>query len=217
MKTSLLDYLLATLALSLVLAGSGGAVWGLSTLSSGLFGDYHVFVDLGLALLCFGVLAALVIRALLWWRPIRPGTYSMDSPTFVHWKLITVLSHFGQTALIPLTPIFFRPLVSMLYGARLGSGVAIGGILEAPFFIKVGAGSAIGNASLVTGNFTQGKELICGTVKIGAGVTVGVNSVVFPNTVIGDNVTLVGGSYVMPGTKIPAGETWRGNPARKWL
>ncbi len=217
MKTNLLDYLLSTLVLTLVLAGSGGVIWGFSSMSVKLFGDYHVLVDLGLGLLCFGVLSALVIRALLWWKPITPGTYSMDSPMFVHWKLITVLSHFGYAALRPLTPIFFRPLVSMLYGAQLGSGVALGGILDAPFLISVGAGSAIGAASLITGNYTSGGELMCGTVKIGAGVTIGVNSVVFPNTEIGDNATLVGGSYVMPGTKIPAGETWRGNPARKWL
>jgi acetyltransferase-like isoleucine patch superfamily enzyme len=46
---------------------------------------------------------------------------------------------------------------------------------------------------------------------------VGVHSVVLPGTEIGDNATLLNGSYVVPGSKIPAGETWRGNPARKWL
>jgi carbonic anhydrase/acetyltransferase-like protein (isoleucine patch superfamily) len=41
--------------------------------------------------------------------------------------------------------------------------------------------------------------------------------VVFPNTEIGAGAVVAGGSFVMPGTRIPAGESWRGNPARKWV
>jgi carbonic anhydrase/acetyltransferase-like protein (isoleucine patch superfamily) len=33
---------------------------------------------------------------------------------------------------------------------------------------------------------------------------------------VGDNAKVIGGSMVIPGSKIPAGEIWRGNPARKW-
>ena len=127
MKTSLADYLLSTLALSVLLAASIWPVWFFSTWSSDWFGDYHVLVDLALVLLFYGVLSALAIRVLLRLHPMQPGTYSMDSPTFTWWKLITVLYHFGQSALKPLTPIFLTPLVAMLYGAKVGSGVALGG------------------------------------------------------------------------------------------
>ena len=33
---------------------------------------------------------------------------------------------------------------------------------------------------------------------------------------IGEGAVVMGGAHVMPNTRIPAGETWRGNPARKW-
>ena len=217
MKTSVLDYLLSTLALSALLAASIAPVWALTALTRWLSGDYHVLLDLALVLLFFGILAACLIRALLWLRPMAPGSYSMDSTEFVLWKLITVVYHFGQAALKPLVPIFLKPLVATLYGAQVGKDVALGGILDAPFVISIGERATIGAFSLVSGNFTTGDKLIFGPIKIGIGATVGVNAVVYPNTEIGDGAVLLGGSYLMPGTKIPAGETWRGNPARKWM
>jgi len=45
---------------------------------------------------------------------------------------------------------------------------------------------------------------------------VGANSIVLPGTELGEGAQLLGGSIVVAGTRIPAGETWRGNPARKW-
>ena len=217
MKTSLADYLLSAIAIALILVGSIGPVWALSFWSKNVFGDYHVLVDFAVGLVLYGVISALVMRLLLWLRPIRPGTYAMESRTFAHWKLITVIYHFGQAALRPLTPVFFKPLVSTLYGARLGKGVALGGTIDAPFLVTVGNEAIIGANSLVMANYTLGDSLVCGQVRIGDGVTIGVNAVVFPDVEIGDRATLIGGSYVMPGTRIPPGETWRGNPARKWI
>jgi carbonic anhydrase/acetyltransferase-like protein (isoleucine patch superfamily) len=43
------------------------------------------------------------------------------------------------------------------------------------------------------------------------------NAVVLPDVEIGDNAVVEIGSVVMPGTRIPPGERWRGNPARKWM
>lgn len=217
MKTNSFDYLLSTLALSLLLAASIWPVWVLSSISVYWFDDYHVLVELALVLLVYGILSALAIRVLLRLHPMRPGTYSMDSPTFTWWKLITVIYHFGQAALKPLTPIFLKPLVAVLFGARIGSDNALGGIIDAPFLVSIGDQVTVGAFALVSGNFTTRESLILGTVTIGAGATIGVNAVVFPNTEIGENAVLLGGSYLMPGARIPAGETWRGNPARKWM
>lgn len=217
MKTSIADYLFSSLALCFLLMVSLLPVWRFSSLSIHWFGDYHVLVNLALFLLLYGIFSALLIRLFLRLRPLPPGTHSMDSSIFTWWKLITVIYHFGQSALTPLTPIFLKPLVAMLYGAQIGKDVALGGVIDAPFLIVVGERATIGAFALVSGNFTTRESLIIGTVKIGAGATVGVNAVVFPNTEMGENSVLLGGSYLMPGAKVPAGETWRGNPARKWL
>ena len=91
----------------------------------------------------------------------------------------------------------------------MGADVALGGTIDDPYMVTIGAGAVLGNASLVSGNMVYGGKFVCGAVNIGAGATIGVNSVILPGTEVGENVTLLGGSYVMPGTKIPAGETWR--------
>ncbi len=217
MKTSYLDFLLCGGAIGAILAGCFALIALLRPLSSALFAEYHVIVDLMLALLCYGLLSALLVRVLLKIWPMEPGEYSMDSSVFTYWKLLTIVYRLGQGALNPFTPVFVKPLVEILFGARVGADVALGGTIDDPYMVSIGAGAVLGNATLVAGNMVYGGKFVCGAVNIGAGATIGVNSVILPGTEVGANVTLLGGSYVMPGTKIPAGETWRGNPARKWM
>lgn len=217
MKTSYLDFLLCGGAISAIVAGTLGLIVALTPLTRVLALEYHVVVDLLLALLFYGLLSALLVRALLKFRPLEAGEYAMDSAVFTYWKLLTIVYRLGQGALLPFTPVFVRPLIAALFGARVGANVALGGTIDDPYMVEIGAGAVLGNASLVSGNMLHGGKFTCGPVKIGAGATVGVNSVVLPNTEVGDNSTLLGGSYVLPGSTIPSGETWRGNPARKWL
>lgn len=217
MKASYLDFLFCGGAIGLILAGSLGLIAFLLPLSEALASEYHVIVDLMLALLFYGLLSALVVRLLLRFRPMGPGEFTMDSPVFTYWKLLTVIYRLGQGALLPFTSVFTKPLIEILFGARIGANVALGGTIDDPYMVTIGEGVILGHASLVSGNMIHGGILTCGPVKIGAGSTVGVNSVILPGTELGENVTVMGGAYVMPGTKIPAGETWRGNPARKWM
>lgn len=212
-----MDYVLSGVVIALMLAISllGVGVW--VPLSRQLFADYHVLADAALALLLYGLLSAAMVRVLLHLMPILPGRYGADSPVFARWKLITVIYRLGQGALNPLIPLFLKPLVDALFGARIGADVAFGGTIDDPYLVTVGAGTVLGNASLVTGNYLDGGDLVCGKVSIGADVTVGANSIVMPDVSIGDGATVMSGACVMPGTAIPPGERWRGNPARKWM
>lgn len=217
MKVTFLDIVLCTIVLGSILAGTYLLVLSLAPLTTSLLGEYHVIVDFLLALLFYGLLSALVVR--IFWRikPIQPGEYTMESGVFTYWKLLNILYRLGQAALLPFTTVFLRPVIQQLYGAKIGANVAIGGAIDDPFMVTVGEGAVLGHQSLVAGNMIVGGKLVCGPVKIGAGATIGVNSVILPNTEIGENAKLVGGSMVLNGTKIPAGENWRGNPARKWI
>lgn len=67
-------------------------------------------------------------------------------------------------------------------------------MIDDPYLAEVGDGAVLGSASLVSGNMLHGGKLTCGLVKISAGATVGINSVVFPNTLVGEKSTLLGGS-----------------------
>lgn len=217
MKASYLDFLISGGVISIILAATVSGVIFLLPLSKAVALEYHVIVELLLGMLLYGLFSALAVRVLLLLRPVKCGDFDMDSAVFTYWKLLTVIYRLGQGVLLTFTPVFAKPLVEMLFGARVGANVALGGTIDDPYMVTIGEGSVLGHASLVSGNMVHGGKLTCGPVIIGVGVTVGVNSVILPNTEIGDNATVMGGSYVMPGTKIPAGETWKGNPARKWM
>lgn len=217
MKTSIRSYVLCGIAIALVLLLALGSVALLQPWSRPLLGDYHVLVDLLLVLWLYGLFSAALLRLLLGWKPLSPGTYEMSSPVFSYWLVLTVIYRLGEGALRPVVPFFLQPVVEALFGARVGRNVALGGVIDDPYSVSLGDGVVLGNASLVSGNYISGGKLVCGTVTIGAGATIGANCVVFPDTEIGDGAIVAGGSFVMPGTRIPAGESWRGNPARKWV
>ena len=217
MKTTLQDFLLCGLAIAAVtcisIAGVGLLVrpWSMALLA-----EYHVIVDFFAGLLFYGLLSAALLRTMLLIRRIEPGEYTMDSAVFAYWKLLTIVYRLGQAALLPLTPVFARPWVAQLFGARIGANVAMGGTIDDPWFVDVGDGCVLGNNSLVAGNVIANGKIVLGQVSIGSGATIGVNAVVLPGTDVGERALLVGGSILPVGTTIPPGETWRGNPARKW-
>jgi acetyltransferase-like isoleucine patch superfamily enzyme len=149
-------------------------------------------------------------------RKVESGDHATDSSAFAHWKLLTIVHRLGQAALLPFTPVFLRPVVARLFGARVGRDVAIGGSIDDPWLVTLGNGAVLGNNSLVAGSMVAGGRFTLGQVHIGAGATVGANAIVLPGTELGDGAQLLAGSVVVAGTRIPSGETWRGNPARKW-
>jgi serine acetyltransferase len=217
MKTNPLDFLLSGLLITGILAAALALVaLALAPLTRATLGDYHAIADFFLLLLAYGLLSAVVVRLLLGFRRIEPGEYSMDSPVFTYWKLLTILYRLGQGALLPFTPVFVKPVVEMLFGAKIGANVALGGTIDDPYMVSIGDGAILGNASLVSANVITNGKIRFGTITIGAGATIGANAVVFPGCDIGDDALVMGGAMLMSGTKVPAGETWRGNPARKW-
>jgi len=217
MKSHWSDYVLSSLFITAFLAVALGTVLLAQGWTRALLGPYHVLADLALALLAYGLASAAVLRLLLRLRPMPLGEHGADSVAFTYWKLLTVVYRLGQGAIGWCFPFFLRPLRDALFGARVGADVAFGGTIDDPYLVTVGAGSVLGNASLVSANYIADGKLVCQPVVIGQGVTVGANAVVLPGVTIGDGATISIGSVVMPGTRVPAGERWRGNPARKWL
>lgn len=217
MKSSLWDYVLSGLYITAFVLLSAGAVAVLLPFSRQAFGDFHVLVDAALFVALFGLLCAAAVRILWARQPLPMGSHALDSPLFARWKLLTVLYHLGRGALRPLVPFFMLPVVDLALGARVGSDVAFGGMIDDPYLVSIGDEVVLGHNSLVTGSYLSGGQLVVGAVAIGKGATIGANALVFPDVVIGAGANVMSGACVMPGSRIPAGEIWRGNPARKWL
>ena len=217
MKTSFIDYLLCGTVLGLVFSATVSFVWfGIAPLSLAWCGRYGVIVDVLLGLLTYGAFSAGAMRLLLAMRPLPTGEFSMNSPAFTYWKLLTIIHMFAHEALRPFTNAFTTPFIAQLFGARIGRNVAVGGIIQEPFLVTIGDDATLGQDSFVAGSVIIGGRITIAPVRIGDGATVGVNAVVLAGTEIGSQAVLAGGAFVTPGAKIPSGEIWKGNPARKW-
>jgi hypothetical protein len=217
MKTSALDFVLVGAMITLLAGLSlGGVAWVLHPLITVHAGAYFVIADFFGFLLLYGILSGLTVQLLLKLRPLQTGEYAMDSPNFTYWKLLVMLCDFGRGALLPFTPMALRPVVAQLYGGKFGSNVALSGMLFDPFMVQLGSDVTIGSEAEICGNVTHQGRISFGRVSIGNGVTIGMKAIIFPDVEIGDNAAVALNSVVMQGSRIPAGETWRGNPARKW-
>ena len=217
MKSSFTDFLLCGGVLSLIVALASLIVGvGISPYSQVLFGDYYVIVNVLLFMLAYGIVSGLVLQLMLKIKPLPCGEFSMDSPVFTYWKLLSVVFLLAQEVMIPFTSIFTKPLVWRLFGAKVGSDVALGGAVGEPFMVTVEDGAVLGFGSVVAGSVIADGKITLGNVRVGKGATLGVYALAMGGIDIGDNAKVVGGSMLIPGSKIPAGEIWRGNPARKW-
>lgn len=216
MKTQPIDFILSTLALTLL----GFFDWVivfcmLDSITAALFGRYDVIANTLLALLIFGLLCALCARLLLKIKPMPAGKHDMESDVFTWWKLFTVIYEFGRGALLPYTTVFAKPLVATLFGADIGKDIALGGHLVDPQLMTIGDEAIIGQGSVVSAHTITSGQLILSPVIIGKRATVGVNAVVMSGVHIGEGSVITGGTVVPPDTIIPANELWGGSPARK--
>lgn len=217
MKTTFFDFLLCGLVISFILGTSLTIVhFGVSPYTATYVRSYSTIFNFFLFLFTYGVISGLIIQLLVLTKPLKLGEFTMDSPNFTYWKLLTIVYRLGEFFLLPFTTVFTKPLVAKLFGAKIGKNVAIGGTIDDPYLVSIGDGSIIGQGSLVSGNASMNGKIVFGKVNIGSGVTISVNAVVLPNAEISDNSVISIGSVILSGSIVPENETWRGNPARKW-
>ncbi|WP_374239504.1 hypothetical protein [Zoogloea sp.] len=218
MKAKLSDFFYSAVALAVIFLTALAVVgWGLSPWVKVLVGDYFVVVNPLLFLLVYGVVSGVMMQILLKFKPLELGEFSMDSPVFSYWMLLTVIHKLAQGALRPFTSVFTEPLFIRLFGARVGGNVALGGVIGEPFLVQIDDDVVLGYGSLIAGSIIADGKIILGRVHVRKGATVGVYAVAMGSIDIGENAKLVGGATLLPGSKIPAGEVWRGSPARKWI
>lgn len=216
MKTNPLDFLLSgCVILLIVVIASLSLSLFISPLTLSWFSNFHILIDGVMFLLLYGIYSATVVRICLKLHPIKCGTFSMDHSHFFYWKFITVIHEFGRGSLLPFTTVFAKPLVGLLFGAKIGKNIAMGGFLVDPWLITVSDNAILGlNSALISHAITSGR-IILKPVIIHKGATIGVHCVIMPGVCVGENAVVVAGSVVKMDTNIPPNELWGGMPARK--
>jgi acetyltransferase-like isoleucine patch superfamily enzyme len=218
----LVMYVLASTAFGLALAP---ALWAWSLLHgwSARFAGPLPWILSGVALaLCFFLfgLALLVVIPVYNWilptriRPFKGGYYTLHAlPWFLHNGLF-YLVRFTFLPFVTLTPFGIWFLKAM--GMKIGRHAFINTeYISDPQLITVGDDAALGGSVRIFAHYGGGGNLTLAPVVVGKRATLGLACCVMGDVVIGDDATILPESVVLPGSRVGAGETWGGVPARR--
>lgn len=103
-------------------------------------------------------------------------------------------------------------------GAKIGHGVWCETYwLPEADLIRLGDGACVNSGCVVQTHLFHDRILAMDTVTLGAGATLGPNSVVLPAAKIGTHATVGPTSLVMRGESVPDKTRWLGNPIGPWI
>ena len=162
------------------------------------------------------LLVAPLLNFLLGGR-LRPYRGSAVSLTALRWYVHCTLTLVVRYSFLEfVTPSPFAQLYYRLMGMRIGRNVTINSTaLADPSLIEMGDGVTIGGSASIMAHYAQGGYLVIAPVRIAAGATIGLRAIIMGGVEVGEKAKVLAGSFVLPNTRIPAGETWAGIPARQ--
>jgi hypothetical protein len=145
-------------------------------------------------------------------KPFRGSAVSLKCiPWYIH-SCFTLLVRY--TFLEFVTPTPFSVLYYRLMGMKVGSNVTINTTaISDPSMIEMADKVTIGGSACILAHYSQGGFLVISKVIFKKGATIGLRAIVMGGCEIGERAKVLAGSFVLPNTKIPKGETWGGIPA----
>ena len=218
----LLLYVLASTALGLALAPALWVWSHLDRLVHHLPPVFHWFTAGFLLALCFFIfgLSLLVVIPFYNWvlptrvKPFKGGYYTLHAlPWFLHNGLF-YLVRFTFLPFVTLTPFGVWFLKAM--GMKIGRHAFINTeYISDPQLITLGDDAALGGSVRIFAHYGGGGNLVIAPVRVGHRATLGLACCVMGDVIIGDDATILPESVLLPGSRVGAGETWGGVPARR--
>lgn len=146
-------------------------------------------------------------------KPFKGGYFSIAS---VPWALHNALFYLVRYTFLPfatLTPfgLWFLRAMGMKMGRRVFVNTEF---ISDPRLITLGDDAVIGGSVHLFAHFGGGGHLKVAPIVIGARATIGQKATVMGDVVIGARATILPHSVLLPGSRVGAGETWGGVPAR---
>lgn len=144
----------------------------------------------------------------------KAGTYPLWGVSYYRWWFVkSILS------IVPLDYLAGTPLLGLYYrlmGAKIGTNVHLATDLATAFdLVSIGDDSSIGTDAAILAHTIQNGRLMLQPVSIGKRCFVGNRAIVAGGTAMADDARLEDLSLLPGGKSIPAGETWRGSPAKR--
>jgi acetyltransferase-like isoleucine patch superfamily enzyme len=218
----LLLYVVASTALGLAIAPALWCFARLSVWSATLPPLLH-WVALGTsAALCFFVsgLALLVVVPVYNWvlptriTPFKGGYYSIYAiPWFLHNGLF-YLVRYTFLPFVTLTPFGIWFLKAM--GMKIGRHAFVNTeYISDPQLITLGDDAALGGSVRIFAHYGGGGSFVVAPVVVERRATIGLGATVMGDVEVGEGATVLPHSVLLPGSRVGAGETWGGVPARR--
>jgi acetyltransferase-like isoleucine patch superfamily enzyme len=176
---------------------------------------YRPLIDLAVFLVAYGLCSMGLLALVRIFVPYPVGRHKMSSSAFTYWKVNAVLVDLAEKALRPFTTVFSQTLVHGGFGATIGGQVALAGVPRDHPLLTIGAGATIGQNSVITAHAITHDEIVLKPAVIGPRAVVGINCVVMPGLELGEGAVLAPGAVATIDTKIAPYELWGGVPARK--
>ena len=147
-------------------------------------------------------------------KPFKGSAVSFKCvPWYIHASLTLVVRY---TFLEFITPTPYSQLYYRLMGMKIGRGVWINSTAIAdPSLIMLEDRVTIGGSASLMAHYAQGGNLVIEPVMIRQGATIGMRAILMGGVEVGAKAKVLAGSFVLPNSKIPPGETWGGIPAHK--
>jgi acetyltransferase-like isoleucine patch superfamily enzyme len=146
-------------------------------------------------------------------RPYKGSFYSVETiPWFLHNGLF-YLVRYTFLPFATLTPFGVCFLKAM--GMKIGRHAFINTeYISDPALLTIGDDVVMGGSVRICAHYGGGGKLVIAPVSIGDRATLGLGCTILGDVTIGDGAVILAESVVLPGSRVGAGETWGGVPAR---
>ena len=146
-------------------------------------------------------------------KPYKGGYYTLDAvPWFLHNGLF-YLARFIFMPFVTLTPYGVWFLKAM--GMKIGRNAFINTeYISDPGLITIGDDAVVGGSVRICAHYGGGGSLVIAPVVVGHRATLGLACCIMGDVLIGEDAVILPESVVLPGSRVGAGETWGGVPAR---
>lgn len=132
------------------------------------------------------------------------------------WCLHNGLFYVARYTFLPfvtLTP--FGPWFLRAMGMHVGRRAFINTeLISDPRLLWIGDDAVIGGGVHLFAHYGGGGHLTIARVRIGARATIGQGATVMGDVEVGEDATVLPHAVLLPGSRVPAGATWGGVPAR---
>jgi acetyltransferase-like isoleucine patch superfamily enzyme len=146
-------------------------------------------------------------------KPFKGGYYTIHA---VPWALHNVLFYLVRYTFLPfvtLTPIGIWFLKSM--GMTIGRHAFVNTeLISDPRLITLGDDVTLGGSVRIFAHYGGGGNLVIAPVVIEDRATIGIGVTIMGDVHVGRAATVLPHSALLPGSRVGAGETWGGVPAR---